>query len=209
MKMYIRNSYLKIISFSIIAFLFGAGLAWLCVILSAPVGAIGVAALVGWAILARRRWHSMRKRDGSEPGGPERIVWHRFAGCVLILGHMAYTSLNPQYDLHVGSGNFLAVDNWTLILGMMLSALMFRGDNRIRDERDDRIEAVATRWGYGSLILFLLIMLFAIGFRPVGMRGGINDFYLANLLMGLIILSVIVRQISQLFGYARDNEVLR
>lgn len=204
-----KISYIKIVGFCAATVFLGAALAWIGVVLHAPVGGIGALALVGWAILARRRWRGLQQIDGSEPGGPEQVVWHRYSGCVLVWGHMAFALLNPQYDLHVGYGNYLALDNWTLILGVLVSASLFRGDGHIRDERDDRIEAVATRWGYLTLIAILLIMLSYIGFRPGGDRGGINDFFLANLIMSLIILSAIVRQAVQLFGYARDDEMLR
>lgn len=205
----VKKSYLKIVGFFVVAFALGATLAWASIVLRAPVGGIGAIALVGWAILARRRWHALRQRDGSEPGAPERVVWQRFSGCVAIWGHMVFSLLNPQYDLHVGSGNYLAIDNWTLILGVIIGAALFRGDGHIRDERDDRIDAVAMRWGYRSLIAILLIMLFYIGFRPGSDRSGIEDFFLANLIMSLIILSVVVRQGVQLFGYAHDNELLQ
>jgi hypothetical protein len=203
------NCHLKIVGFFVVMLALGATLAWLGIALDAPVGGLGAFALVGWAILARRRWQALHQRDGSEPGAPERMVWQRFAGCILIWGHMVFALLNPQYDLHLGSGNYLAIDNWTLILGVLASALLFRGDDHIRDERDDRIDAIATRWGYGSLIFFLLILLSFIGFQPGSDRGGINDFFLANLMMSLIILSAIVRQARQLFGYARDHELLQ
>jgi hypothetical protein len=207
--MSLGKSQLKIATFFVVMLGLGIALAWLGTVLRAPVGALGALALVGWAVLARRRWQTLLELDGSEPGAPEQIVWQRFSGSTLIWGHMVFALFNPQYDLHVGSGNFLAIDNWTLILGLLISAALFRGDGHIRDERDDRIDAVATRWAYGSLIVILLILLVFIGFRPGSGRDGIDDFFLANLLMSLIIVSAIVRQAVQLLSYARDTEMLR
>ena len=204
-----RKNYLKILGFFVVTFIIGAVLASLSVAIGAPVGGIGALALVGWAIFARQRWQALRQLDGSEPGAPERVVWHRFAGCIGVWGHMVFGLLNPQYDLHVGSGNYLAIDNWTLIFGVLISAWLFRGDGQERDERDDRIDAVATRWGYGSLIVLLLMTLSFIGFRAGNSGAGLNDFFIANLLMSLIILSAVVRQGTQLLAYARDSEPLQ
>lgn len=205
----IKKSYLPIIGFFVVASVLGASLAWIGVVARAPVGGIGAVALVGWAILARQRWQKLLELNGSEPSAPERLVWHRFSGCLVIWGHMVFALLNPQYDLHVGSGNYLAIDNWTLIFGVLIGAALFRGDAKIRDERDDRIDAVATSWGYGSLIAVLLIALFYIGFRPDSDQAGIDDFFIANLMMSLIFLSAVVRQAVQLFGYARDREPIQ
>lgn len=203
------KNYCKIFGFFVVTFLIGAGLASITVAISEPVGGIGALVLVGWAIFARQRWQMLRQLDGSEPGAPERVVWHRFAGFTVVWGHMVFGLFNPQYDLHVGSGNYLAVDNWTLILGVLISAWLFRGDGEERDERDDRIDAVATRWGYLSLIGLLLMTLSFIGFQPGGNEAGLNDFFIANLLMSLIILSAVVRQCAQLWGYACDGELLQ
>lgn len=204
--MTIKKSYLKIVGFFGVVFALGVALGWIGVGLDAPVGGIGALALAGWALIARRRWHAIRERDGSEPGAPERVVWHRFSGFVVVWAHMVFALLNPQYDLHLGSGNYLAIDNWTLILGVLISAALFRDDGNIRDERDDRIDAVATLWGYRSLVAVLLVALSYIGFRPGSNQAGIDDFFIANLMMSLIILSAVVRQAAQLFGYARDRE---
>lgn len=202
-----NKGYLKIGAFFGVTFALGFTLGLIGTSLQFPVGGIGAFALIGWAILARRRWCTLRKRDLNEPGAAERVVWHRFSGFVIVWAHMVFALLNPQYDLHVGAGNYLAIDNWTLILGVLISALLFRGDGHIRDERDDRLDAVATHWGYGSLVAFLLMALLYIGFRPGSGQAGIGDFFIANLIMSLIILSAVVRQAVQLFGYARDYEL--
>ncbi|MEY4270355.1 MAG: hypothetical protein RLZZ58_1571, partial [Pseudomonadota bacterium] len=47
------------------------------------------------------------------------------------------------------------------------------------------------------------------GFRPGSNQAANNDFFFANFIMSLIILSAVVRQAAQLFGYARDHEMLR
>ena len=201
----INYNFLKVIGFLLAAISVGAGIAFVGVETSCAVGGVGALALIGWALLARRRWQVLRERDGSEPGAPERVVWHRFAGHSLVFGHMAFGFFNPQYDLHVGSGNYLAVDNWTLILGVVISAMLFRADSQERDERDDRIDAFATRWGYRSLIGLLVILLTFIGFLPSDLQLTFTHFVVGNLMVGVIILSLIVRQAVQLFQYARDG----
>lgn len=198
-------NFLKVIGFLLATISVGAGIAFVGVETSCAVGGVGALALIGWALLARRRWQVLRERDGSEPGAPERVVWHRFAGHSLVFGHMAFGFFNPQYDLHVGSGNYLAVDNWTLILGVVISAMLFRADSQERDERDDRIDAFATRWGYRSLIGLLVILLTFIGFLPSDLQLTFTHFVVGNLMVGVIILSLIVRQAVQLFQYARDG----
>lgn len=198
-------NFLKVIGFLLAAISGGAGIARVGVETSCALGWVGALALIGWAFLARRRWQVLRERYGSEPGAPERVVWHRFAGHSLVFGHMAFGFFNPQYDLHVGSGNYLAIDNWTLILGVVISAMLFRADLQERDERDDQIDAFATRWGYRSLIGLLVILLTFIGFVPPSLQLTFTHFLVGNLMVGAIILSLIVRQAMQLFRYARDG----
>ena len=198
-------NFLKVIGFLLAAISFGVGIACVGVGTHWALGWVGALALIGWALLTRRRWQGLRERDGSEPGAPERIVWHRFAGYSMIFGHMAFGYFNPQYDLHVGSGNYLAIDNWTLILGVIISAMLFRADSQERDERDDRIDAFATRWGYRSLIGLLVILLTFIGFIPPDLQLIFTHFVVGNLIVGTILLSLVVRQAIQLFQYARDG----
>ena len=195
----------KVIGFLLVAISVGAGIARVGVGTNCALGWVGALALIAWALLARRRWQVLRERDGSEPGAPERVVWHRFAGHSLVFGHMAFGFFNPQYDLHVGSGNYLAVDNWTLILGVVISAMLFRADSQERDERDDRIDAFATRWGYRSLIGLLVILLSFIGFLPPDLQFTFTHFVIGNLMVGAIILSLVARQATQLCQYAGDG----
>ncbi len=202
-------NFLKIICFLLISISFGAVIAWFGFGTGYALGWIGALALIVWAVLARRRWRILRERDGSEPGAPERLIWQRLAGYSLIFGHMTFSFMNPQIDLHVGSGNYLAIDNWTLTLGMVVSATFFRADRQERDERDDRISAHATLWGYHSLIGLLVMLLSFVGFMPPDLQQIFNHFNVGNLIVRAIVLSLIIRETVQLFLYARDSmEVL-
>lgn len=200
-----QSSFLKVVGFLLTSIGVGALIAWIGVETGYALGWIGAFALIAWAFLARRRWQVLYEKDGSEPGAPERVTWQRLAGFSVIFGHMAFGFLNPQYDLHVGGDNYLAIDNWTLVLGMAASATLFRADRYERDERDDRISALATLWGYRSLIGLLVILVTCVGFLPPDLQSVINHFVVANLIVGTIVLSLIVRQATQLFLYARDS----
>jgi hypothetical protein len=195
----------KVIGFLLTSIGFGASIAWASLVTGYAIGWIGALTLIGWALLARRRWQTLYERDGTEPGAPERVTWQRLAGYSLIFGHMAFGYFNPQIDLHVGSGNYLALDNWTLIFGMLVSAMLFRADRQERDERDDQISALATLWGYRSLITLLVILLTFIGFLPSDLQPIFNHFVVANLMVGTIVLSLIMRQAVQLLLYTRDS----
>ena len=196
---------LKIAGFLLISLAFGAVLASAGMVSHVPMGWVGAAALVAWAVLARRRWEGLKAADGSDPGAPERMVWQRLAGTGMIVAHLATVLLNPRVDLHVGQGNYLALDNWTLIVGVMVSAFVFRADRHERDERDDRIDARGTRWGYGALIGLLVILLLYMGFAPRPLQTALTHWVLANLLIALILASFVVRQCVQLSGYTRDR----
>ena len=201
----VHSNFRKIIGFLLCAVSIGVALAWVGIATGLALGWIGALVMIGWAILVRRHWLLLRDRDGSEPGAPERVVWQRFSGYSMVAGHMTFSVLNPQYDLHVGSGNYLAIDNWTLILGVVISAMLFRADSYERDERDDRIDALATLWGYRSLIGLMVALLTFVGFMPPDSHPLLGHFPLANLMVGTILLSLIVRQATQLLLYAGDS----
>ncbi len=196
---------LKITGFLLTSLAVGALLALAGMVVHVPLGGLGAAALVAWAILARRRWERLKASDGSDPGAPERMVWQRLAGTAMVLAHLTTTLLNPAVDLHLGQGNYLAIDNWTLILGTLISAFVFRADRHERDERDDRIDARGTRWGYGVLIALLVALLLYMGFAPRTWQTALTHWLLANALIAVIMASFVARQCVQLIGYIRDR----
>jgi hypothetical protein len=195
----------KLVGFLLVAISFGIGLAWLSIKTDYAWGWVGALVLIGWAVLARRRWRKLYELNGSEPGAPERVVWQRLTGYAAIFGHMLYSYINPHIDLHVGSGNYLAVDNWTLVGGVIISAMLFRADRQERDERSDRIFATGIVWGYRFLIGLLAIFSIFIGFLPSNLHAAFNHFVIGNMMIGIIFLSLVVVQAVQLFLYAGDR----
>ena len=187
----------------------GAVLAVLSVRLNIPTGWIGGIALIGWAILARRNWEAAQKQTGLEPSGPERILRLRAAGTALLLGHLIAALFHPELDMHVGQGNSLAIDSWTMLAALIFAGFMFRQDGTIRDERDDSITAKGTKFGYVSLIGILTALLFLLGFLPPRVLAGVDYFTLANILVAAILLSVTIKYTVQLIGYAKDTEANR
>lgn len=183
----------------------GAGLALFGVHIPFPVGWIGAGALVIWAVIMRRRWDHRRAQDGGDPGAPERRVWQRLAGTAAIVGHLIVVLLNPQVDLHFGSGNWLAIDAWCLFAGSYISAFVLRIDRRERDERDDQIDARATRAAYIALIVLVTLLLMWLAYATRPMQAGLTKWIIANILFGFIFASQVVGQVTQLIGYSRDR----
>jgi hypothetical protein len=195
----------KILGFLIAALGLGAGLALFGVHVPLPVGSIGAGLLIAWAVLVRRRWDRQRAVDGGDPGAPERRVWQRLAGTSAIVGHLAVILLNPQVDLHFGSGNWLAIDGWCLFVGSYASAFVLRVNRRERDERDDQIDARATRMAYYALITLVVVLLMYLAYATRPMQAGLSKWVIANILFGFIFVSQIAGQVTQLIGYSRDR----
>jgi hypothetical protein len=171
---------------------------------NAPTGWIGAAALVAWAFIARRRWLRVEATSGLEPSAPERILWLRFAGNSLILGHLVVALILVQGDLRLGNGNSLAVDSWTLVLGQFVAALAFHRDRNEHDERHDAIHARGVRAGYAALIVGLIVVILWLAFMPPPLRSALTDFVLANALIILLLDYYGVMLLVQLIAYARD-----
>lgn len=197
---------LKPLIFVAVAAVAGAALATLSVRLHVPTGWIGGLALIIWAVRSRRKWARARTQTGLEPSGPEQVLRLRAGGTALLLGHLLATLAHPELDLHVGQGNSLAIDSWTMIAALLIAGLLFRQDATVRDERDDAITARGTKFGYLSLIGMLILLLSLLGFLPTQILEGLNYFTLANILVAIILLSITVKYTIQLIGYSQDTE---
>lgn len=193
-----------------VAFLFaclavGAGLAVLSFAANVSTGWAGAIALAAWAFIARRRWLEIEAASGLEPGAPERILWLRTAGNALIVGHVAASVLLVGDQLRLGNDNTLAIDSWTIALGQCVATLLFRRDEKERDERHAAIAARGVRAGYTALILSLVVLLGWLAYAPPPQRAALSHFVLANLVLVLVLASYGVMLLRQLLDYAIDT----
>jgi hypothetical protein len=191
----------RIFLFAALALVSGWALAAVSIAVVLPAGWVGALALVIWAVLARKKWEHARQTTGLEPGAPEQIIWLRTAGVGMLLGHLAFAVANPQIDLHLGRGNWLAIDSWTITLALLFAALLFRHDKRERDERHEKISALGVRMGYACCLLFLCLLVGFLAFAPAGVRAPLTHWILANLLIALLLASYLVLLVAQLIVY--------
>lgn len=196
---------LKPIAFLLPCLAVGAGLALVSLAVGISTGWAGAVALVAWAFIARRRWLQLEATSGLEPGAPERILWLRTAGNALILGHVAASVLLVRDDLRLGHDNTLAIDSWTIALGQLAATLLFRRDEKERDERHAAIAARGVRAGYTVLIVCLVVLLGWLAYAPPPQRSTLSHFVLANLMLVLILASYGVMLLRQLIDYAIDT----
>lgn len=196
---------LKVIGFSAAALALGWALAWSSINFDLSTGWVGAAVLLGWAVAARLRWERL-KVHGADPSGPERVVWHRLASSAIACGHMFTALAHPRINLHLGSGNSLATDSWTILAAIVVSALVFHSGDQERDERDRAIASAGLRASYAALTIQLLVLAFFLAFAPPYLLAPLSHFFIANLLIALIVVSAFVQYFAQLIAYARDAQ---
>jgi hypothetical protein len=198
--LYLKPLLLLLAGLAVGALLARAGLAW-----QLPLGWLGAVVLVGWSLLARRRWLILEGATGLEPSPPERMIWMRMCGTALVLGHLTAAIALVGNNLRVGYGNTLAADSWVMVIGWQVAAFLFRRDRKERDERHDTIAAHGYRAGYIASILLLLPLIAWLAFTPRPWRAFFTDFVIANVLIALLIAAYAVMQFVQLVAYARDT----
>lgn len=179
---------------------FGAFLAWPLFDWSVRPGWIGALVLVFVAVAVRRHWDGLRHRDGGEPGPRERCSWHALAALGIVSGHLI-ASLAQGVDLHVGQGNTLALDNWTLIAAAGIGWFIVRPERMEQDERDREIATRGVRVGYAGFIVLLVGLLMTLGFGPAVVVERLSPFVLGNVLVVVILLAALARHGAQLVGY--------
>jgi hypothetical protein len=196
---------LKPIAFLAVGLVAGALLAIASLASHTPTGWVGAAALIIWAVVARRRWSALEATNGLDPGAPERVLWLRLAGTALLLGHLTAAILLVGNDLRVGQGNSLAGDSWTMVAAQMIAALLFRHDSKEQDERHAVIAARGVRVGYATLIAVLIPIIAWLAFMPRDVRAALSHFVIANVLIALLLASYAALLFVQLVDYARDT----
>jgi len=196
---------LKPAAFLLACLAVGAGLAIVSFATHVSTGWAGAIALAAWAFIARRRWMLLEATSGLEPGAPERILWLRTAGNALIVGHVAASVLLVGDALRLGNENTLAIDSWTIALGQLAAALLFRRDEKERDERHAAIAAGGVRAGYTALIVLFIVLIGWLAYAPPPQRSALSHFVLANLMLVLILASYGVMLLRQLIDYAIDT----
>ena len=122
------------------------------------------------------------------------------AGTGVVCGHLI-ASLASGLDLHLGSGNALAVDNWTLIAGVALAWLVLRPRQMNRDERDREMVNRGARAGFVAMTVLLIALLLTLGFAPPPVLDQFDPFTLGNVLVVVILLALLIRYAAQLTGY--------
>jgi len=183
----------------------GCGLALLSIFSGLPVGWVGAVGLICWTLIMRKRWLNVAARTGLEPGAPERVLRFHAVGIALLFGHSVSLYAFPEIDFHFGQGNYLAIDSWTMIVGMLIASRIIRPDRKIQDERDAAITARGTRTGYIALIFLFVVFSILLGVLPPRYIPTLSYFVIGNMQITIILASLLVKFSVQLFAYAKDT----
>lgn len=179
---------------------FGAFLAWPLFAWPVRPGWIGATVLVLAAVAVRRHWDARRLATGDDPGARERQSWHSMAAFGVLTGHII-AALMQQVDLHVGRGNTLALDNWTLLTAAAVGWVIVRPRRMERDERDREMAARGAHVGHATLTALLIALSLTLGFAPQSVLERLQPFVLGNVLVVLIMLAALAKHTTQLVGY--------
>jgi hypothetical protein len=183
-----------------ISLAFGAFLAWPLFTWPMPPGWIGAAVLLLVAVAVRRHWDARRLATGDDPGARERQSWHSMAAFGVLSGHMV-AALMQEVDLHVGRGNTLALDNWTLLAAAAIGWVIVRPLRMEKDERDREMAARGAHVGHATLTVLLIALSLTLGFAPPPVLERLQPFVLGNVLVVLIMLAALAKHATQLAGY--------
>ncbi|MGZ9113553.1 MAG: hypothetical protein ACXW3K_02930 [Brevundimonas sp.] len=178
----------------------GAFLAWPLFVWPVRPGWIGAAALLLVAVAVRRHWASRGLTEGDDPGPRERMSWHAMAAFGVLAGHLI-AALMQEVDLHVGRGNTLALDNWTLLAAAAIGWTIVRAPRMERDERDREMAARGAHVGHATLTALLIALLLTLGFAPPSVQERLQPFVLGNIMVVLILLAALAKHATQLIGY--------
>ena len=194
---------IKILAVTIVSLAIGVVLALRLIDLPVRVGYLGFALMIAAAWAARTRW-AHRARVADEPGARERLAWHALASTAVVVGHLIGILIQPNFDMHGTVGHALAVDNWMLIAGAVVSYFVLHDPKNERDERDAAIAARASSFGYATLVCLLIAVLLSLGFAPRQWLAPFTHQLLAHVLIVVIALASLAQCAAQLFGYWQD-----
>lgn len=186
---------------------FGALLAASAVSLNLSTGWIGAAGLIGYSLLARRRWLS-EERTLSEPGPWTQALWIRCGGFALLLGHLAAGLALVGEALRLGGGNSLAIDSWLMVGAAISTELIFRHKRRVSDERDEAIAGKGVAAGYLTSGVLTVVLALGLVLTPSSTRDTLSHFVIANLLVAVILISYLAQLVVRLREYRADAEAL-
>lgn len=165
-----------------------------------PPGMLGGLLLLAGAGLSRMAWKTRREQDLDAPGWREIGAWHAVIGWGVVCGQLIGALLRGV-DLHLGAGNTLAIDNWTLGAAAVVAWLIIRPRDRTRDERDAEMANLGARTGYWALTIALIIASMAMGFAPVALQERLTPFVIGNILIVVVLIGGLAYSTAQLIGY--------
>lgn len=152
-------------------------------------------------------WHRHDVED--VPAAAERELWLWMAGTALLLGHVATTLSYPGSEVHARTGDTGGFEAWIILAGMAIAAFLLPKDDEQRDERDLAIANFGAKTGYMTLAILLAGLLSFLGFAPDGMTQRFTHWFLANMLLTLLMLACLVQTVTQLVCYWRDLRHMR
>jgi hypothetical protein len=165
-----------------------------------PVGWLGAAVLLGVAVVTRIRWERRARATGDDPGAEERAAWQMMAGLSVTCGHLAAALMSGR-DLHVGSGNALAGDNWLLGAAAFAAWFIVRPRLRLRDERDREIAALGHKAAFWATLAILLAAALLLGFGQVLIGRDMLNFNMGNWMLVILQAVIIANFTARLVGY--------
>ncbi len=196
---------LRIVVVAVVALLAGAGLATGTGSWAVRPGLVGLAAMLTGGIIVKRYWQRLQAMS-ADPGSPERTLWHGLATTALVGGHL-FASLwfiGPAMRLHSPLVHDTAIDNWTMVLGALLSYGLTRDREPRRDERDRLFAARGLRAGYIALVVQTIGLSVALGFSAGTAVERLSQAMISHLLISTLILALLIQHAAQLRLYAID-----
>ena len=189
-------------------FTLGATLALVSIHFGFSVGAIGALILLGFGFIMKRYWAKKHTSNGMEPCDCEQALNIQFGAYILLLGHSVTALLHTQIDIRFGQGSSIAIDSWMMIFAAIITEFIFKRDRKITDERDARYSAHAIKWGYLSIILFIVVLALYLALTPPSWRLHMSNFLIGNILISVCLTSYCTYLGARLFCYLNERKLI-